>query len=311
MHTSDVATGPETYLSVLIRTRNEAKSLRQVLEALAAQRCSFKWEIIVVDNESEDETLEICKQHRARVISIQRNEFTYGRALNLGIRNSIGQFVLICSAHCIPVGSYFLESSVAPFADPKMAAVRCLVGSYKDQMAEWYKPRDIQYESPEEQKRAESDSEWVRYYPAASCCVIRRSVWEQVPYNEELEAVEDKLWASEVLSKGFKVRCCADAVFTYNRYNRRTKDNLIKTTREFRALYRIRGYVPLTWSRFFIRVVRFMLLAPLAGIRYFLVNVISDACLVTIPLQAKFSPRAGSLAEFDEPSEPIIRLPRI
>ena len=305
-HISDVAAEREIYLSVVIRTRNEAKTLKQVLEALAAQRCSFKWEIIVVDNESQDDTLKICRQHGARVISIQQNEFTYGRALNLGIRSARGELVLICSAHSIPVGSYFFESSVAPFADPRMAAVRCLVGSYQDQMAEWYKPRDIQYGSPEEQKKAESGTEWIRHYPAASCCVIRRSVWEQVPYNEELEGSEDKLWASEVLSKGFKIRSCADAVFTYNRHYRKKTDPFRKDARQFRALYRTRGYVPLTWSRFLFRVMRYILLAPLVAIRYILRNVVSDAYLVSIPLQAKFSPRAGSLAEFKKPIEPIV-----
>jgi rhamnosyltransferase len=290
----------EIYLSVVIRARNEAGSLRQVLEALAAQRCSFKWEIIVVDNESEDETLELCKQHKIRVISIQRDEFTYGRALNLGIGNARGELVLLCSAHSVPVGSYFLESSVAPFADPKIAAVRCLVSSYHEQTAAWYKARDIQYRSLEEQETAESSLQWLVDYPAASCCVIRRSVWEQIPYDEHLEAVEDKLWASKVLTKGFKIRSCAEAVFVYN--SRRGKiDSWKKINLQYRALYRTRGYVPLSWLHFLARVVRAALLAPLVAIRYFVETVVSNAYLVTIPWQAKFLPQAGSLSEFDKP----------
>ena len=149
-HTMDI------YLSVVIRVRNEAKSLRRVLEALRVQRCSFAWEIIIVDNESEDETDELCKQYKANVIPITRKEWTYGRALNRGISNARGQLVLLCSAHSIPVGSYFLESAVAPFVDPDMAAARCLFGSNNEQTAEWYTARDIQYRSFEEQQKAES-----------------------------------------------------------------------------------------------------------------------------------------------------------
>ena len=51
------AVEPETvYLSVVVRCRNQATGLREVLEALAAQRCSFPWEVTVVDCGSEDDT---------------------------------------------------------------------------------------------------------------------------------------------------------------------------------------------------------------------------------------------------------------
>src|SRR5262249_14886306 len=143
----NVLTEPGIYLSIVIRTRNSASSLKQLFGALAAQHCTFAWEIIVVDNESEDETPQLCQKFGAKVFSISRREFTYGRALNLGISNARGQLMFLCSAHSVPVGSYFLERAVAPFDDPKIAAVRCLVGSYKEQTANWYAVRDIQYAS--------------------------------------------------------------------------------------------------------------------------------------------------------------------
>jgi glycosyltransferase involved in cell wall biosynthesis len=202
----EIAKAGDIYLSVVIRVRNEAKSLRRVLEALRAQRCSFAWEIVIVDNESEDETGELCKQYNARVIPITREEWTYGRALNRGINNARGQLVLLCSAHSIPIGSYFLESAVAPFADPDIAAARCLFGSNNEQTAEWYKTRDIQYGSCEEQQRAESGQDWLVLYPSAICCVIRRAVWQQIPFDEHHESIEDKLWAREVLRRGYKIR---------------------------------------------------------------------------------------------------------
>jgi rhamnosyltransferase len=252
-----------------------------------------------VDNDSQDETLNLCQQFNARVVSIRRDEFTYGRALNLGIRHARGALVLICSAHSVPVGSYFLESSVAAFDDPKIAAVRCLNGGDKPQTVAWYKVRDIQYGSLEEQKAAEANTEWLHDYPSASCCVIRRSVWEEVPYDENLEAAEDKLWASEILRRGYKIRCCAEALFVYNA-SRGRADVLIKEYRQFRALYRTTGYIPMSWSRFLVRVARAALLAPLAAVRYFVLNVARDTSLVIVPLGAKSPLRAGTLWEYDK-----------
>jgi rhamnosyltransferase len=277
-------------LSVVIRTRNQAKSLRQVLEALAAQQCSFKWEIVVVDHESQDETVELCKQYNARITPIRHEEFTHGRSLNLGVSEARGEVVLICSAHSVPVGSHFLESVVAPFSDPNLAAVRCIASNDKQQLGEWYTTRDVQYSSWEEQKIAECEPAWIRDYPSATCCAIRRSTWEQIPYDENLESLHDKLWASQVLSKGFKIRSRSEAIFLHVR----TKQYLEAwrgDNRAFRDLYRAKGYTPLSWSKFLVRMVRFALLTPPVAMRYFVQNVLYDAGLVTIPWQAKFPPR--------------------
>jgi glycosyltransferase involved in cell wall biosynthesis len=290
----------DVYLSVVIRNRNQAKNLRKLFEALMAQRCSFAWEIIVVDNESEDESLELCKQYDARVVYIGSHEWTPGRADNRGISAARGQLVLLCSTHSMPVGSRFLESSVAPFVDPQMAAVRCMHGGNKEETTAWYRHEDIHYESLEEQKIAESGTAWLARYPSAACCVIRRSVWEQVPYDERLEGLEDKLWASAVLSKGFKTRCSGEAVFAYNP-TRTTRDVWKRENRMLIDLYRSRGYVALSWSHFFIKVVRTAALAPLVGIKYFVQEVISSIYLVIIPWQAKFAPRAGSISEYNKP----------
>lgn len=291
----------QTKLSIVIRARNEAQSLKQVFDALVAQQSSFRWELIVVDNESEDETRAICEEYGARTIMIARDEFTYGRALNRGVSDARGDLVLIMSAHALPIGPGFLESAVAPFVDPMMAAVRCLWVNNHQQLAQWYKPRDIHYHSIEEQRAAEYGLQWTYDYPAATCCVIRRSVWEQTPFDEQLEANEDKLWMSQALGRGFKVRSCAAAPYLYTR-KKGSVESRRKLCRDFRALYRISGYVPLTWPGFCARVVRSVLLSPLVAAKYIIDNVAWAACLVSIPCQAKAAQRVGSLRDYDKRS---------
>jgi rhamnosyltransferase len=285
-------------LSVVIRTRNEAASLKYVLEALASQRFKDSWEIVVVDNESEDDTLTLCKQNQARVVSIAKHDFTYGSALNLGISHARGELILLLSAHSVPLGSYFFDAAVAPFADPSIAAVRCLYSGNLDQLKEWYRPRDIQYVSLEEQRQAESGLEWTRDYPAATCCVIRRSVWELVKFDERLEANEDKKWASQVLALGFKIRRCAEAFYTYTRW--RGKSALrMRNYREFSALYSISGYVPITLTQFFLGVTKAILLAPIVGAKFAIDTIAWKAHLVRIPIQKYSARHLGSLDEFD------------
>jgi hypothetical protein len=173
-------------------------------------------------------------------------------------------------------------------------------GGNKEETTAWYRHEDIHYESLEEQKIAESGTAWLARYPSAACCVIRRSVWERFPYDEKLEGLEDKLWASAILSKGFKIRCSGEAVFAYNP-TRSPSDVWKRENRMFIDLYRSRGYVALSWPQFFMEVVKAAALAPLVGVRYFIKTFMSGIYLAIIPWQAKFPPRAGSLSEYKKP----------
>lgn len=286
-------------LSILIRCRNEAKALEVVFQALRVQECNFDWEVIIVDNESSDNTREICKTMDARVIGISQTAFSYGRALNLGISEAKGELVLLLSAHSLPIGKSFLASAVAPFEDPKMAAVRCLMIGNDDQIKRWYKPLDIQFSSPEEQKIAESKPHWVGDYPTAGCCVIRKSVWEQVKYREELEANEEKIWASEVLALGYTIRSCCDAVWYYLR--KRTKaEERKRLTMQNLSLYRFYGLVPMTVPQFIKNCTRVVLASPWVAIRHIYENVLTNYALVCVPWQGKAPPRTGSVKEFDK-----------
>jgi rhamnosyltransferase len=290
-------------LSIIIRCRNEAPSLRQVFEALKAQKANFPWEIVVVDNESEDDTREVCRLASARVVPLPRGEFTYGRATNTGIAAAKGELIMLLSAHAMPIGSYFLESAVAPFADPTIAATRCLwLGSSKEVLTHWYRPKDIQYKSPEEQKAAETGTKWLSEYPTAGCCVLRRSVWEEVKYDEKLEANEDKFWASQVLARGYKMRSCSEAMWMYTR-KYAPRDRWRKDNREQLAFYRISGRAPLSWPRYFKQCLLALLEAPVIGVKYAAGKIIWNSHLVTIPWQARRQHKPGALPEFRVPNE--------
>ncbi len=294
-------TGSENIkMSVIIRCRNEANSLRQLFDALKSQKCSFPWEIVVVDNASEDNTQEVCRQYGVRVAFLPRGEFTYGRATNVGIQHARGELIMLMSAHAMPIGSHFFESAVAPFVDPTIAAARCLwLGSKKEILTQWHKPKDIQYKSAEEQKLAESGTKWLGEYPTAGCCVLRRSVWEEVKYDEKLEANEDKFWASQVLARGHKIRSCSEAMWMYTRQYQ-PRDRWRKDNREHLALYRITGRAPLSWSAYFSKCAKAVLSAPVMAIRYASGIIIWNTYLVTIPWQSRRAHKPGSLPEFEK-----------
>ena len=287
-------------LSIVIRARNEAGGLASVFQALRAQRCDFAWEVVVVDNQSTDNTRELCEEMGAKIVSIAIEDFTYGRALNLGLRHARGELVLLLSAHAIPVGAQFLVNAVAPFEDSAVAAARCLMIGNPDQIANWYCSRNIRYLSKEEQQAAESGTKWLGEYPTAGCCVLRRSVWESNPFNEQLEANEDKLWASQILAQGHAIRCCAEALWIYAR-RRSPGAERNRRLREHVSLFRITGRPPLNWLEFTTLSLRALVAAPWVAARQAIEKISWYCCLVSVPMRAKADSKSGSFQEYNQP----------
>ena len=85
-------------ISVIIPTLNEVKNLSRVLEELP----DYVDEIIVVDGYSKDRTVEIAKDHGAKVIF---DEIGKGSALRKGMKKATGDIVIMMDADCSHVPS--------------------------------------------------------------------------------------------------------------------------------------------------------------------------------------------------------------
>jgi glycosyltransferase involved in cell wall biosynthesis len=83
--------GKDDFVSVIIPTFNSASSLRGCLDSVNHQHYP-RFEVIVVDNYSCDETCKIAESFGAKVI-LHRG--TQAAARNVGIANSKGHFVLL------------------------------------------------------------------------------------------------------------------------------------------------------------------------------------------------------------------------
>ncbi len=193
-------------VSVIVRNRNEAEYLALVLAALRAQR-GVAAEIILVDNASTDASVALASEYGARVVSIARGAFTYGRALNVGLAEATAEICVILSAHAMPLGPWFLAECARAFDAPEVAAVRCVRVDKRFDMERWITPRRLQ-------GVVDVDTV-VSLGPLASGCAIRRSVWERVPFDEQVAAAEDKLWAAAVLEAGHVIVSPCPAFYLY------------------------------------------------------------------------------------------------
>ncbi len=73
-------------ISLIIRTYNEEKHIGRLISGIRLQ--SFQnpvsMELIIVDSGSTDSTVSIARGLGAKILSINKQDFSFGRALNLG-----------------------------------------------------------------------------------------------------------------------------------------------------------------------------------------------------------------------------------
>ena len=208
--------------SVVIRCHNEERHIGRLLSGILRQTVADV-EIVVVDSGSSDATVSIASRYPARILSIAPEDFSFGRALNVGCRAARAPLVAIASAHVYPVYEDWLERLLEPFVDPRVAL------AYGRQRGD-------------ERTRLSEHRVFARWFPGLSdydqahpfCnnanAAIRRSVWEELPYDEELTGLEDIDWARRAKERSHRIAYCAEAEVVhvheesplriYNRYRR-------------------------------------------------------------------------------------------
>lgn len=184
-------------ISIIIRTKNEAAWIRRCLAAASLQDYPNR-EVVVVDNDSRDGTAEIARAFDCKVVAITDAEFSYGRALNRGIEASSGEYLVCLSGHCVPVHNKWLDRLIVNFGPPEVAAVYGRQEPLPD--SHIFDKRDLWNTFGLDRKVQVKDS----FFHNANA-MIRRDVWERIPFDEELNGVEDRDWAKKVIASGHHI----------------------------------------------------------------------------------------------------------
>src|SRR3546814_13242095 len=104
--------------SIVIRTLDDARYLGELLEAIGQQDTGpFQVEVVVIDSGSTDGTLEIAEKHGCTITHITREQFSFGRSLNMGCEVARGEILVLISGHCVPTDRRWLRNLCQPIAD--------------------------------------------------------------------------------------------------------------------------------------------------------------------------------------------------
>ena len=193
-------------VSIIIRTLNEDKYLEELLSAINTQETNdFSCEVVIVDSGSTDKTLEIAKKYKARVTSINKEDFTFGKSLNIGCKFANGEYFVFISGHCIPVNKRWLQGLIDPLVKNQCDYIygrqigRDTTKFSEGQVFKKYFP----------DKKLISTNDF--FCNNANSAIIKK-VWSKYQFDEELTGLEDMYLAKQILQNGGNIDYSASSV---------------------------------------------------------------------------------------------------
>ena len=227
-------------ISIVIRTLNEARYLDDLLNAITVQQIAGSGhEVILVDSGSTDGTIAIAESHGCRILHITRDEFSFGRSLNIGCEAANGEIVVIISGHCVPTGPHWLDNLCRPLLEGNASySYGRQIGDEDSQFSE---RRIFAKYFPEENDNGQSE-----FFCNNANAAIRYDQWQRLRFDEDLTGLEDMELAQRLVQQGGNVVYVPDAVVYHHH-----QESLLQVQRRFeREAIALRKIMPQIHVRF-------------------------------------------------------------
>ncbi len=150
-------------ISIIVPAFNASKTIRQCIESILSQEFEEEFELIIVDDESNDNTREIARQYKNVALAEQKHSGP-AVARNIGAKKARGEIIIFTDSDCIATENW-LREMVAPFGDSNVAGVQ---GAYKTMQKELAaRFGQIEIEERYEKLKSAKRLDWIGSYSAA------------------------------------------------------------------------------------------------------------------------------------------------
>lgn len=238
--------------SIIIPTKNAGLSLKAVLDAVVRQEIGDAYEVLVVDSGSSDGTVELVRKYpQIRLIEIESREFGHGKTRNFAINNTTGEFIVMITHDALPLHSRWLAELVETAeSDPRIAGVfgrhvaypEASIFTQQELVAHFqgFLARPVvELDDPVRYANEEGYRQYL-YYFSDNNALLRRTVWQEIPYPE-VDFAEDQAWARLIIEAGYRKAYAPDAVVAHS-HDYGFVERLQRSFDESYALGRLFGY---------------------------------------------------------------------
>jgi GT2 family glycosyltransferase/SAM-dependent methyltransferase len=204
-------------VTVAIPVLNGARFLDEVLTAVRAQQVDREVELLVVDSGSTDGSLEIARQHGARIHEIPKAEFSHGGTRNLIMELAQGEHVAFLTQDATPAHDRWLAALLEGFDqaddvaavfgphDARPSASHVIKAEMERHFANWGEGKEIDVQrldsSPEGLAAYRAEPWRLTFLSSVNFC-LACSAWERVPFRD-VPYAEDQLLGRELIEAGY------------------------------------------------------------------------------------------------------------
>jgi rhamnosyltransferase len=196
-------------VSVIIRTKNEERWVGHCIQSVIDQL--NKPEIIIVDNNSTDKTLDIVRHFiQEPKLSPQKNinsnftkikilkvmDYTPGKSINYGVSKASSNYIMVISAHCV-LNKVNLQKHKKD--------LNKYISIFGNQIPKWNGKKISKrymwsHFGDKEVKNMYSKLE-KRYFFHNAIAMYKKKSLKKEPFNPNLLGKEDRYWANKVIKK--------------------------------------------------------------------------------------------------------------
>lgn len=186
-------------LTVILRNRNEEEYIGFAIQSVLDHYPNA--EILIIDNESTDASIEIaCLFNKASISihTISKLDYSPGRALNLAAKAASNDTLLVLSAHSQITNSWSVDRLKSYLRDyPALFGMQTPIYRGKK-----ITKRYIWSHFTEEEQVNMYSSIEDRYFLHNAFCFYNRDYLLANPFDETLAGKEDRYWAIDTVARG-------------------------------------------------------------------------------------------------------------
>lgn len=190
-------------VSIIMLTKNAGPIFEDVLRSISSQ--SFKdFEILVIDSNSNDNTVKTAKGFSEKIINIKREDFNHGKTRNYGVKMAKGDIVVFLTQDAIPQGDNWLINLVKEMDNKNIAGVfgKQIARENAIPMEKFY------YRKMYGNKRIIWNSNNINHDEIIFSNVssaIKKDILLENPFSENILMSEDMEWAYRMIDEGYDI----------------------------------------------------------------------------------------------------------